>query len=72
MIDSYLSLSPTHKKIFSLQARLEAFEGQYGGFSEDIYVKLMPFINNGSLDISSIPEANVDDLIFVIRSKLMP
>jgi len=72
MIDSYLALSLTHKKIFSLQARLEAFKGQYGGFLEDIYVKLMPFVKNGSLDIESIPEATLDDLIYLIRSKLMP
>lgn len=72
LIDGYLSLPSSHKKIFSLQARLAAFEGQYGGFSEDIYVKLMPFISKGSLDMESMPEAAIDDLIFLIRSKLMP
>ncbi|MBC2715484.1 MAG: radical SAM protein [Desulfobacteraceae bacterium] len=72
MIDSYLALSLSQKKLFSLQIRLQAFEGQYGGFSEDIYGKLMPFINNATLDISSMPEATVDDLIYLIRSKLMP
>ena len=72
LIDAYLALAPTQKKIFSLQARLEAFQGQYGGFSEDIYGKLMPFVTNGELDIEAMPESKIDELIELIRSKLMP
>jgi hypothetical protein len=72
VIDAYLSFSPHQKKIFSLQARLEAFEGQYGGFSEDIYAKLKPFISNNTLDIAAMPETETDALILLVRSKLMP
>ncbi len=72
IIDAYLVLARMPKKIFSLQARLEAFQGQYGGFSEDIYTKLIPFVTNGELDIEAMPEPKIDELILLIRSKLMP
>lgn len=71
-IDAYLALAPEQKKMFSLQARLESFQGQYGGFSEDIYAKLVPFVKNGSMDIEAIPEFEIDELISMIRAKLMP
>ncbi len=72
VIESYLALSPTRKKMFSLQARMASFEGQYGGFSRDIYEELAPYIHNGDLDIDSIPESAVDALILLLRSRLMP
>lgn len=72
LMDDFLALTPLQKKQFSLQARMEAFESQYGGFTKNIYAELKPFIQDGSLDISTIPEAIIDKLVFLIRARLMP
>lgn len=41
--------------------------GQYGRISEDIYWAVEPFISGGSL-----PDGSMEDLIRLIRSRLMP
>ena len=71
-IDAYLSLSPRQKEMFSLESRLMSFKGQYGGFTEDIYNELIPYISDKQLDIESIPENQTRRLIHMIRAKLMP
>jgi radical SAM superfamily enzyme YgiQ (UPF0313 family) len=71
-MDAYLGLSPRQKEVFSLESRLAAFRGQYGGFSEDIYTELIPYISQGKLDLASIPEDQARRLIHMIRAKLMP
>jgi radical SAM superfamily enzyme YgiQ (UPF0313 family) len=71
-IDAYMALSPRQKELFSLESRLAAFRGQYGGFTEDIYNELIPYISGGRLDISAIPEDQTRRLIHMIRAKLMP
>ncbi len=71
-MDAYLALSPRQKELFSLQSRLAAFRSQYGGFSEDIYHELIPYISKGKLDLALISEDQTMRLIHMIRSKLMP
>jgi hypothetical protein len=71
-MDAYLALSPRQRELFSLESRLAAFRGQYGGFTEDIYTELFPYISQGKLDLASISEDQTRRLIHMIRAKLMP
>jgi len=71
-IDRFLSLSPLDKLRFSLESRLRSFMGQYGGLSEDISRALKPYVKNERLTMDMIPEAKIESLIRLIRSKLMP
>ncbi len=71
-IDAFLSISPLEKMRFSLEARLRSFVGQYGGLSEDISGALRPYMTNGSLDVTMIRASEMEGLICMIRSKLMP
>jgi radical SAM superfamily enzyme YgiQ (UPF0313 family) len=71
-IDRFLSLSDSEKLRFSLEARLHSFVGQYGGLSEDIAKALRPYTSNGRLDVSRIGDPEMEDLIRLIRAKLMP
>ncbi|MGM0454379.1 MAG: radical SAM protein [Thermodesulfobacteriota bacterium] len=71
-IDQFLDLSEREKRLFSLRARLRAFEGQYGGISKDIYDELKPYLKNGGLDAASVPDEAADAMIARIKSKLMP
>ncbi len=71
-IDAYLILKPFEQKIFSVQARLMAFMGQYGGITADIGQFLQPYLRNNRLDFSHAGEDELDHIIRLIRSKLMP
>ncbi len=71
-IDRFLALSEREKRLFSLRARLQAFEGQYGGISKDIYENLKPYLKNGGLDADAVPDDAADAIIARIKSKLMP
>ena len=71
-IDGFLSLSPRDKRLFSLESRLRAFVGQYGGLSRDLARALGPYMKGGGLDPGGIPTPEMDRLIRLIRSKLMP
>jgi len=71
-IDQYLTLSAREKLLFSLESRINSFAGQYGGLTRDIYQKITPFIKDGRIDCSDAPDAEITDIINLIRSKLMP
>ena len=72
VINSYLSLSPREKLEFSFNSRLRSFMGQYGSLSEDIYIKLSPYIAGNSINTESMSDSNIASIIRLIRSKLMP
>jgi len=57
---------------FSARSRLSAFLGQYGGVTEDIHRALQPFLWKERIDFSRASEHDLDMLIRLIRSKLMP
>jgi radical SAM superfamily enzyme YgiQ (UPF0313 family) len=71
-MDRFLSLPPLDQCRFSLESRLRSFVGQYGGFSEDISRALRPYITSGRLNVTGIPAMEMEGLIRLIRSKLMP
>ena len=72
VIDAYLSLSGKEKLSFSLSSRLQSFVGQYGGITPDILSALSPYLTNGGIDTERIPERDMERIIRLIRSKLMP
>lgn len=71
-IDKYLALSSREKLIFSLKSRLQAFIGQYGGLTPDIWDALAPYKRGSELDVSPMQDDQVVGLTRLIRSKLMP
>jgi radical SAM superfamily enzyme YgiQ (UPF0313 family) len=71
-IDQYLALSKRDKLLFSFESRLRSFMGQYGGPSEDISQALGPYQKRGRIDVSSASDKEIEDIIKLIRSKLMP
>lgn len=71
-IDRYLMMSERDKILFSIISRLQAFNGQYGGLSADIYDAVSPYLNKGTLDFSSASNDKLIRIIRLIRSKLMP
>ncbi|MBN2160042.1 MAG: radical SAM protein [Spirochaetes bacterium] len=71
-IDDYLALDPREKLEFSLHSRLRSFAGQYGGISGDIFTAIEPFIRGGKLAPGSADDRELERLILLIRSKLMP
>jgi len=71
-IDAYLEMAERDRRLFSLQARLNAFEGQYGGLPEDIYNALCPYIRGGQVDWQNIGISAAEQITRQIRSKLMP
>jgi len=71
-IDSYLVLGPREKKLFSIQARLQSFIGQYGGISYDIACLLNPYRKADRLDFHDASDDELDTLIRMVRSRLMP
>jgi len=72
IIDNYLEMDSTMKQIFSLESRLHAFRGQYGGFTEEIIRMISPYIVKGVVDLSTVPEKEAENLIKLLRSRLMP
>jgi radical SAM superfamily enzyme YgiQ (UPF0313 family) len=72
VINQYLSLSPREKLIFSFQARLSSFLGQYGTVSADILKALYPYLREGRVDISKAQDEEILRITRLIRSKLMP
>ncbi|HMA66592.1 MAG TPA: radical SAM protein, partial [Desulfosalsimonadaceae bacterium] len=71
-IENYLALSEREKALFSLRARIRAFEGQYGGLSEELHQELSAWITDGALDVSKIPTDEARALTRRIRARLMP
>lgn len=71
-IDAYLGLSEREKLVFSAQARLQSFAGQYGGLTEDIYRAVAPYLSNHSLDFTGASDADLAAIIVLVRAKLMP
>jgi len=72
VIDSYLSLSDREKLSFSLSSRLQSFMGQYGGVTQDILSALSPHLTDEGIDTERMPEEEIEKVIRLIRSKLMP
>ena len=71
-IDSYLFLPRREKLIFSLNARLRAFMGQYGALPGDLVAALTPFARDRRIDVSLAGDSDLTRLIGLIRAKLMP
>jgi len=71
-IDDYLSLGTREKLEYSLHARLQSFIGQYGEPSEDIITALMPYLRNSRLDLEKAGNQVLNEIITMIRMKLMP
>jgi len=71
-IDAYLNMPERERRLYSLQSRINAFEGQYGGLSEDLYDALSPYIKGGRLDLEKIPNHEAERITKHIRAKLMP
>lgn len=72
VIDEYLSLSPKGKLAFSLSSRLRSFIGQYGGLTQDIVAALQPYTQGSQINVSKASEEEIQRIIRLIRSKLMP
>jgi hypothetical protein len=72
VIDEYLALSPKGKLAFSLSSRLRSFMGQYGGLTQDIVAVLQPYIKGDQINVSTASEEEIQRIIKLIRSKLMP
>ncbi|MDD5244746.1 MAG: radical SAM protein, partial [Syntrophorhabdaceae bacterium] len=72
VIDEYLALSPKGKLAFSLSSRLRSFMGQYGGLTQDIVAALQPYIQGDQINVSTASEEEIQTIIRLIRSKLMP
>jgi len=71
-IDDYLDLTEREKIVFSLSSRLQSFFGQYGRISDDIAEAVKPYVQNGEIDLSSASNEELQWIIRLIRSKLMP
>lgn len=71
-IDDFLNLPERGKRVYSASSRLQSFMGQYGRLSEDIYQAISPYLNDGSLNLAEMPDNEMDELIMLVRSKLMP
>ncbi len=71
-IDRYLALTKRQKLLFSVDSRLHAFVGQYGGLSDDISRSISPYLKGEKLDFSRASDGEIEGIIKLIRSKLMP
>jgi radical SAM superfamily enzyme YgiQ (UPF0313 family) len=71
-IDGYLSLGRREKLEYSVTARLQSFIDQYGEPTDDILSALGPCIENNKLDFSALQDSSLEELIRLIRMKLMP
>ncbi len=71
-IDRYLALSGRDKLLFSAESRLRSFVGQYGGLSQEISGAISPYLRRERLDFSGASDGEIEDIIRLIRSKLMP
>lgn len=72
MADRFLDMPDREKRVFALESRINAFMGQYGGLTRDIYQALYPYVQGGTADFSDMPDHDIDQLISVIRARLMP
>jgi radical SAM superfamily enzyme YgiQ (UPF0313 family) len=71
-IDRFLTLPTKERHQFSLESRLRSFMGQYGGLSQDITKALRRYMKNGRLELALVPDTEMEGLIRLVRSKLMP
>ncbi|HPR52484.1 MAG TPA: radical SAM protein [Deltaproteobacteria bacterium] len=71
-IDRYLNLSRREKLLYSARARLQSFVGQYGGLSREIYDALSGYIREGRVNLASAHDSELEEIITLVRSRLMP
>jgi hypothetical protein len=71
-INRYLFLPGREKLIFSLSSRLHSFMGQYGRLSKDLNDALLPFARDKKIDPALAADEDLERIIRLIRSKLMP
>jgi len=71
-IDAYLNMPERERRLYSLKSRLNAFEGQYDGLSQDLYEALRPYIHGGRRDLDKISSDEAQRITRQIRAKLMP
>jgi hypothetical protein len=71
-IDQYMALSKREKLLFSVESRLQSFLGQYGGLSDDISRSISPYLEGQRLAFSRASDREIEEIIRLIRSKLMP
>jgi len=55
-----------------VESRLHAFVGQYGGLSDDVSRSISPYLRGERLDFSRASDGEIEGMIKLIRSKLMP
>lgn len=72
VMDEYLALSPREKLTFSLASRLQSFMGQYGGLTQEIMRAVMPFVAGDRIDTGRASDDEIEGVIRLIRSRLMP
>lgn len=72
VIDGYLALPARGRLLFSLQARISHFVGQYGGLSSEIYAALAPYLRGNRIDPSDASDDDLRGIIRLVRSRLMP
>ncbi len=71
-IDRYLNLSRREKLLYSARARLQSFVGQYGGLSREIYDALSGYLREGRVNLASAHDSELEEIITLVRSRLMP
>lgn len=70
--DQYLDLPEREKRVFALESRINAFMGQYGGLTQDIYRSIAPYVKDGTVDFTDMPDNEIEKSTVFVRSKLMP
>ena len=71
-IDRYLDLSRREKLLYSARARLQSFVGQYGGLTKEIYDALSGYLREGRVNLASAHDSELEEIITLVRSRLMP
>ena len=71
-IDRYLDLPRREKLLYSARARLQSFVGQYGGLSRELYDALSGYIREGRVNLASAHDSELEEIISLVRSRLMP
>ncbi len=71
-IDEYLAKPSRERLEYSLQARISAFAGQYGGLSEEILDAISPVLRDNRLDSGAASDEEIKNMTAFVKSRLMP